>query len=270
MTLRPTRRAFLKRAASAGTFLAAVPALAQGAAGRIVVIGGGFAGASCARALKSLNPHIAVTLVEPKAVFTACPFSNEVVAGLRELREQQFGYDSFPAAGILLAKQAAVGIDPQARNVVLADGSRLTYDRLVHALKEPQNWLTYWGDYSALRHRDLDQINTGNVINLRLEWIFQTGQSGSFEAVPLVVDGVMYVTAGNGYAFAVDARSGRQLWSYKHSFPAGRKGNGVNRGFAILGDRLFMVTPDANLVAQLEQSIDRHRCNLLRGNSVQR
>src|SRR5204863_344872 len=94
-----------------------------------------------------LDPRITVTLVEPNAVFTACPFSNEVVAGLRELREQQFGYDSFPAAGILLAKQAAVGIDPQARNVVLADGSRLTYDRLVlapggddrhHGFSDPQ------------------------------------------------------------------------------------------------------------------------------------
>ena len=133
MTLRPTRRAFLRRAASAGAFLAAVPALAQGAAGHVVVIGGGFAGASCARALKILNPHIAVTLVEPKAVFTACPFSNEVVAGLRELREQQFGYDGFSAAGIVLAKQAAAVIEPQARNIGLADGSRLAYDRLIIA-----------------------------------------------------------------------------------------------------------------------------------------
>src|SRR5438270_7447899 len=133
MTLRPTRRAFLRRAASAGAFLAAVPALAQGAAGHVVVIGGGFAGASCARALKILNPHIAVTLVEPKAVFTACPFSNEVVAGLRELREQQFGYGGFSAAGIVLAKQAAAVIEPQARNIGLADGSRLPYDRLIIA-----------------------------------------------------------------------------------------------------------------------------------------
>src|ERR1051325_756369 len=125
----------------------------------------------------------------------------------------------------------------------------VTYDRLGKALKEQQNWLTYWGDYSAVRHRDLNQINTANVKNLRVDWIFQTGQPGSFETVPLVVDGVMYLTGGNGYAYALDARSGRQLWMYKHTFPPGRKGNGVNRGFAILGNRLFMVTPDANLVA---------------------
>jgi alcohol dehydrogenase (cytochrome c) len=125
----------------------------------------------------------------------------------------------------------------------------VTSERLVNALKEQQNWLTYWGDYSAVRHRDLNQINTGNVKNLRVDWIFQTGQPGSFETVPLVVDGVMYLTGGNGYAYALDARSGRQLWMYKHTFPPGRKGNGVNRGFAILGNRLFMVTPDANVVA---------------------
>jgi alcohol dehydrogenase (cytochrome c) len=131
----------------------------------------------------------------------------------------------------------------------LVAAQNVTYERLVHALDEQQNWLTYWGDYSAVRHRDLKQISTANVKDLRLDWIFQTGQAGSFETVPLVVDGVMYLTAANGYAYALDARSGRQLWMYKHAFPSGRKGNGVNRGFAILGDRLFMVTPDANVVA---------------------
>src|ERR1700683_2286260 len=131
----------------------------------------------------------------------------------------------------------------------LAPAQNVTFDRLVHALSEQQNWLTYWGDYSAIRHRDLKQINTDNVKNLRVDWIYQTSQPGSFEAVPLVVDGVMYLTGGNGYAYALDARSGRQLWQYKHAFPPGRKASAVNRGFAILGDRLFMVTPDANVVA---------------------
>lgn len=128
-------------------------------------------------------------------------------------------------------------------------GQNVTYDRLVHALSEQQNWLTYWGDYSAVRHRDLNQINASNVKDLRVDWMYQTGQAGSFETVPLVVDGVMYLTGPNGYAYALDARSGRQLWLYKHAFPPGRKADGVNRGFAILGDRLFMVTPDANVVA---------------------
>ncbi len=96
---------------------------------------------------------------------------------------------------------------------------QVTFDRIVNAAKEPQNWLTYWGDYSAVRHRALDQINTGNIRDLRLDWVFQTGQTGAFETVPLVVDGVMYLTAPEGYAFAVDAASGRQLWTYKYAMP---------------------------------------------------
>ncbi len=131
----------------------------------------------------------------------------------------------------------------------LAEAGAVTYDRIVNASNEQQNWLTYWGDYTGVRHRSLKQIHTGNVKDLRVEWMFQTGQTGSFETVPLVVDGVMYITAGNGVAFALDARSGRQLWQYKHAFPPGEKAGGVNRGFAILGDRLFMVTPDAHVVA---------------------
>jgi alcohol dehydrogenase (cytochrome c) len=127
--------------------------------------------------------------------------------------------------------------------------AQVTSDRLVHALDEQQNWITYWGDYSAIRHRSLKQIDSTNVKNLHLEWIYQTGETGSFENVPLVVDGVMYITAGRGIAVALDARSGRPLWQYKHRFPAGRNATAVNRGLAILGDRLFMVTPDSNLVA---------------------
>jgi len=106
------------------------PSFAQGAR-RIVVIGGGFAGASCARALRQLDPKLQVTLVEPNQVFTACPFSNEVIAGLRELPAQQFTYDRIAAAGVTVIAQAAAKIDPQARSVTLADGSSLPYERLV-------------------------------------------------------------------------------------------------------------------------------------------
>ncbi|HUS06209.1 MAG TPA: PQQ-dependent dehydrogenase, methanol/ethanol family [Bryobacteraceae bacterium] len=127
----------------------------------------------------------------------------------------------------------------------------VTAARLTNALKEPQNWLTYWGDYSAIRHRDIKQINTANVKDLRLDWIFQTGQRGAFETVPLVVNGVMYLTGGEGLAYALDAKSGRQLWEYKYSMPQGIKlcCGTVNRGLALLGDRVFMATPDAHVIA---------------------
>ncbi|MBS1877673.1 MAG: PQQ-dependent dehydrogenase, methanol/ethanol family [Acidobacteria bacterium] len=132
-----------------------------------------------------------------------------------------------------------------------AASAQVPYERIVNAAREPQNWLTYWGDYSAIRHRTLDQINTSNIRDMRLEWVFQTGQTGAFETVPLVVDGVMYLTAPEGYAFAVDARGGRQLWSYKYPIPAGEKlcCGTINRGLAILGDRLYQVTPNAHLIA---------------------
>jgi NADPH-dependent 2,4-dienoyl-CoA reductase/sulfur reductase-like enzyme len=130
-----SRRAFLKLAAGATTSAALfpLPAFGQGSAPRVVVVGGGFAGASCARALRQADPRIAVTLVEANATFTACPFSNEVIAGLRELSAQQFTYARVAADGIALRGMAATAVDAHGRSVTLADGTRLAYDRLVLA-----------------------------------------------------------------------------------------------------------------------------------------
>src|SRR6185369_12356954 len=131
---RTLRRDFLKQAAATTSMaMLARPALAQGARGRVVVVGGGFAGATCARAIKHLDPGITVTLVEASQTFIACPFSNGVITGLRELSQQQFGYDRLAADGIETAFLAATAIDPAARTVALADGTRLPYDRLVLA-----------------------------------------------------------------------------------------------------------------------------------------
>jgi len=132
--MRIGRREFLKvGVAATGAALLPVSTFAQGAAPRVVVVGGGFAGATCARALRHANPRTAVTLVEPAATFTACPFSNEVIAGTRELGAQQFTYDRVIADGIALARTTATGVDGTARTVTLADGVRLPYDRLVLA-----------------------------------------------------------------------------------------------------------------------------------------
>jgi NADH dehydrogenase FAD-containing subunit len=99
----------------------------------VVVVGGGFAGATCARALRKLDPRTVVTLVEQSETFTACPFSNEVIAGLRELREQQFDYAKFAGDGVPVTFSTATAVDPQARRVMLASGTQLNYDRLVLA-----------------------------------------------------------------------------------------------------------------------------------------
>ena len=128
---RTSRRTFLQAAGAAA--LLPMPALAQGGGPSVVVIGGGFAGASAARALKQADPKINVTLVEANPTFTACPFSNGVIVGLRGLQAQQFNYDKVADSGVSLALVAATGIDATARNVTLANGTTLSYDRLVMA-----------------------------------------------------------------------------------------------------------------------------------------
>ena len=92
-SIRSSRRDFI-RSAAAGASVAVLPmpAIAQNSGGRAVVVGGGFAGATCARTLKKLSPRANITLVEASPTFTACPFSNDVIAGLREITAQQFGY----------------------------------------------------------------------------------------------------------------------------------------------------------------------------------
>ena len=131
MSHRMSRREFCSAGAATAAALAfPLPAFAQAAA-RVVVIGGGFGGASCARALKTIEPKLQVTLVEPNKTFTACPFSNNVIAGLRSIEAQQFGYDKIAAAGVTVVAQAATAVDAAARTVGLADGTSLSYDRLV-------------------------------------------------------------------------------------------------------------------------------------------
>jgi NADPH-dependent 2,4-dienoyl-CoA reductase/sulfur reductase-like enzyme len=128
--MRTTRRRFLLGSASAA--LLAAPVLAQGRP-RIVVIGGGFAGAMCARELQSAIPRAAVNLIEASPIFTACPFSNSVIAGLRVIGEQRFAYDALRADGIAVLHDRAEAIDPQRRLVTLSGDSVLGYDRLVMA-----------------------------------------------------------------------------------------------------------------------------------------
>ena len=129
---RATRRQFLKAAATgAAAFSFPAPLIAQGSGPLAVVIGGGFGGASCARALRKADPRLAVTLVEANPTYTALPHSNSVIAGLTELAQQQFGYDKIKSAGVTVLLSAAAAVDPAARTVTLADGTKLNYERLV-------------------------------------------------------------------------------------------------------------------------------------------
>jgi alcohol dehydrogenase (cytochrome c) len=112
-------------------------------------------------------------------------------------------------------------------------------------------WLTFGGDYTNQRHSPLTQITPQNVGQLVPRWTFQTGTLGNFETTSLLRDNILYVTGPQNVAWAIDARTGRQIWRYRRELPNNLTAccGLVNRGFAILGDKLFMATLDAHLLA---------------------
>jgi len=130
-------------------------------------------------------------------------------------------------------------------------GEGLAYSRLRDSRKEPQNWLTYWGDYQGRHYSALKQIHTGNVKGLQARWAWQFPGAGALQATPLVEDGVMYMTGTSGIVCALDARTGRLLWQTQHRVKSshGNMNATANRGVAKLGERIFVVTPDAGVSA---------------------
>lgn len=135
----------------------------------------------------------------------------------------------------------------------------LTHERIVNARDEPNNWLTYYGTYDGQRYSSLDQINKDNVGKLTPQWVFQAGSMGlhsgastyAWEASPIIVDGVMYVSGWDGQLWALDAANGKELWRYKHASPFDVSlccGN-VNRGVAVADGLVFMTTLNAHIIA---------------------
>jgi NADPH-dependent 2,4-dienoyl-CoA reductase/sulfur reductase-like enzyme len=126
------RRKLLK-AAAASVAAAAFPApsIAQGLGAHVVVIGGGFGGASCARSLRKAGPELRVTLIEANETYTAMPHSNTLLAGLVDLKAQQFGYGQLKADGINVIFAQASTVDPGRRAIKLSGGETLNYERLV-------------------------------------------------------------------------------------------------------------------------------------------
>src|SRR5579862_2671408 len=109
---------------------------------------------------------------------------------------------------------------------------------------DPNNWFSYSGSYGAQRHSALKQINTGNVDSLMVKWIYHVPKAEELEGVPVVSNGVMYVTQSNEVE-ALDARSGRLIWQYQRS----TAGGGHNRGVAIYERKIYLGTTDASLIA---------------------
>ncbi len=129
--------------------------------------------------------------------------------------------------------------------------AQVSYERLLRAAEEPQNWLSYSGSYASQRYSLLRQINPANVKTLEQKWIFQAESLEKFETTPLVADGIMYITQAPSDAVALDARTGRVFWIYRY-FPSQDVKpccGSVNHGLAMLGDTLFLATLDAHLVA---------------------
>lgn len=131
------------------------------------------------------------------------------------------------------------------------DLQHVTQDMLNRAAGDGNNFLHTNANYSQTRFYPSRQINTDNVSNLRPAWIFQTEIVDSLETSPIVVNGVMYVTTSFNHVYALNARTGEQIWHHKHNMgPVTTYCCGPNnRGVAVHGDRLFMGTLDAKLVA---------------------
>jgi alcohol dehydrogenase (cytochrome c) len=150
--------------------------------------------------------------------------------------------------GIMLLAGTAVPTAQQAPPPTLVTSQEL----LEGLTPDGSRWLTFGGDYTNQRHSPLSQITPENVSRLVPQWTFQTGTLGNFETTTLLRDNVLYVTGPQNVAWALDARTGREIWRYRRELPA----TGltaccglVNRGFGMLGDKLFMTTLDAHLVA---------------------
>ena len=178
-----SRRAILGALAAGGALaVLGIPAAraASKAAPRVVIIGGGFGGASCARLIKSEDRDIAVTLLEANSTYIACPFSNAVLAGLRPLEQQKFGYDRVRSDGIDVIHRKVTAVDTKQRTVRLDDGKQLGYDRLViapgvdlrfdavpgydEAAAEvlPHAWKA--GEQTLLLRRQLETMKDGGVV----------------------------------------------------------------------------------------------------------
>ena len=154
------------------------------------------------------------------------------------------------AIALLVGAQPVFGQQVESPPGATASFSPVTWERLVNAADEPENWLMYSGNarQPALQRA---RPHNRNVSELELKWAYQIPQLDRAETVPLVVDGVMFITEAPSNVVAVDAATGRPYWRYNHELPddlricCGRN----NRGVAILGETLYMSTLDARLVA---------------------
>jgi len=139
------------------------------------------------------------------------------------------------------------------RSAVRSEPASVDQARLLGADNEPQNWLTYGRTYSEQRFSPLAQITTENVKRLGLAWSYQFHDGRGVEATPIVVDGVMYVTSAWSLVYALDAKTGKELWVYDPQVPRARGASAccdvVNRGVAVWNGKVYVGALDGRLIA---------------------
>ena len=129
--------------------------------------------------------------------------------------------------------------------------TNLSYERILNSANEPGNWLTYGGNYAAQRYSLLTEITPANVANLRPVWMYQQDETVKWEVTPLVVDGIMYISERPTIVTALEAKTGRKIWTYRRAALADDVPiccGTNNRGIAVLGDAVYLNTFDAHLV----------------------
>ena len=162
---------------------------------------------------------------------------------------------------------------PEGEDLDAAPNPTPALDRVLHAEREPQNWLTYGGSYSSQRYSLLDQIKPENVGRLTLKWVWRPKYLDKMETTPLVVDGVLYAVQ-NSEVVALDAATGRSFWTFRYRVPP--ESNAylmVVKGLAISGDRLFWATlrraPDCDRREDRQVDLEQDARRLEEGPSVQ-
>ena len=189
------------------------------------------------------------------------PEMKDLLRFLRTLRSRGFGMMQ-PVPGKVRTTGGAT-LDGLILNQSFGDMQFRTGDQRIHLLRRVAgsdlfrevtsdvDWLSYDGELRGNRYSKMEQINTGNVSRLAPKWVFTLPNTSPLEVTPVVANGVMYVTSINE-CYALDAGSGRQIWHFSRPKTDGLTGNaaaGINRGVAVAGDRLFMVTDNAHLLA---------------------
>jgi sulfide dehydrogenase [flavocytochrome c] flavoprotein subunit len=183
---RITRRAFGLSLAAAGLTIAAPSVLRAQSAGRILIIGGGFGGASAARYARIAFPRLDVTLVEPKTSFVTCPYGNLLLAGERTLPQITHSYDGLKALGVRVVHDWADAIDAPGKSVRLRGGASLAYDKLIlspgiairwgaiegyseiAAETFPHAWVPGAGEQTTLLRRQLEAMPDGGVVGIAI------------------------------------------------------------------------------------------------------